>query len=205
MRVVLAGLFLAGLSGAALAQGTWHLDRVIIKGSRSVPASQLYPVLREQPGSAVTKDEILADRDALTDYLQKQHVTGSVNPALVDKHNGHVDVVFNIEDNGIQQPTTVTVAPTLAAQNFVGNRKIDTATLEAATGLKPGDKLSAQMLQDAEQKIGAVYKQKNIGVQINPQVQQPPGGAVTVTWNITESKKKMKRNTEDLGGYSTDQ
>lgn len=205
MKALLAGLLLAGTAGAASAADSWHLDHVTIKGSQSVPASELYPALQERPGTTVTKDEILADQDALAAALQKHHVVGNISTALVDKHNGHVDVVFTLADQGVQAPVTTATAPTLGQQIFNGNKRIDTPTLTQTSGLQPGEKLTEKTLQDALSAIGALYKQKNIGVNIQPQIAQN-GAVVTVTWNITEAKqKKKKRDTEDLGGFSTDQ
>ncbi len=205
MKIILAGLLLAGTAGGALAAEGWTLDHVKITGSQSVPASQLYPTLQERPGTHVTKDEILADQDALTAALQKQHVVGNIRTSLVDKHNGHVDVIFALEDQGVQAPVTTTASPTLAQEVFAGNKQIDTPTLQGAAALNPGAPLSDKAIMDAQARIGDVYKKKSIGVSIQPQIAQN-AGRVTITWNITETKqKKKKKNTEDLGGYSTDQ
>lgn len=192
-------LALAALAvpAAALAQ-TYHLDKVTISGSQSMPTADLYGAIQEHAGTTVTKDQIVADQTAIGDALQKHHVVGAIKTLLVSKPGNHVEVRFVITDNGVQNPTTTTVAPVLGTQAFVGNKKVDTATLQTAAGLKAGDKLDQKTLTDAQARIGDVYKKKNVGVSIEVQIVQPGGGAnVQITWKITE--KKQKRNTEDQG------
>jgi outer membrane protein assembly factor BamA len=189
---------------AALAATTYTLDKIEINGVKSVPADQLRAGLKDQPGARVSTNDLLADQDALTKELETDHVVGGVKTSLRNKNNGHIDLIFDVDDQGIQTPKVTTVAPKLGTETFVGNVKLSNDDLTAAAGLQPGDELSDAKIQAARDAIGAAYKKANVGVQLAGAVKQD-GAKVDLIWTITEQKgKKKKRNTEDPGGMPTE-
>jgi outer membrane protein assembly factor BamA len=183
---------------------TYTLDKVEINGVKSVPADELRAGLKDQPGARVTTNDLLADQDALTKELEADHVVGGIKTSLRNKNNGHIDLIFDVDDQGVQQPKVTTVAPKLGTETFVGNKKLATDDLIAASGLQPGDELSDARIQAAQVAIGAAYKKAKIGVQLAGAVKQN-GAKADLTWTITEQKAaKKKSNAEDLGGQSLD-
>src|SRR5271156_374444 len=111
----LALLTAAGFAStpAAHAATPWTLDQIEINGVKSVPADQLRAGLKDHPGDKVTTDDLMADQDALTKELEADHVVGAVQTSMRNKHNGHIDLIFNVNDQGVQAPTVVHVAPKL--------------------------------------------------------------------------------------------
>jgi outer membrane protein assembly factor BamA len=184
---------------SAHAASTYKLDKIEINGVKSVPVPQLLAGLKDHPGDTVATSDLLADQDALTKELEADHVTGGVKTSLRNKNNGHIDLIFDVDDQGVQAPTVVHVAPKLGNQIFVGNKKMSTDALVAATGLQPGEELSDAKIQAAQAAIGDAYKKANIGVQLTGSVAQN-GARADITWTITEQKAvKKKKNSEDEG------
>jgi len=197
---LMAASFAASLAaGPAWAQKTYILDKIEINGLKSADPAALRAQLKDQPGAHVATTDILADQDQLEKALEAIHVTGAIKTSLRNKNNGHVDVIFDVADNGIQAPVVTTVAPKLKQELFVGNVKLSADDLTTASGLKPGDDLSDAKIAAAQLAIQAAYKKADVGSDISGSVAQSPQG-VTITWTIKETKaKKKKRNTEDEG------
>ena len=194
---------------AAHADTIYTIDKVTISGSKSVPASQLYGVIKEHPGMKATKDDIVGDQDAISAQLSKSNVVGGIKTQLLGpKPNGHYEVTFIVQDNGVQAPVVTHVAPKLDKQTVDGNASIPSDKLLAATGLQPGDQLTNEKVLAAETAIQGVYKQAKLPVSmtINGSTQAVDGGRVDVMWHIVETKAKKKpRNTDDEGGQKVDQ
>jgi len=205
-RISALTLLAAALAaGPALADTTYTLDKIQIRGLKSADPNAIAAQLKDQPGAKVTTDDILGDQDQLEKALEAQHVTGAIKTSLVNKHNGHVDVIFDVDDQGVAKPVVTTVAPKLKNQVFVGNAKISTGDLTAASGLTPGEDLSTDKIVAAQQAIGALYKKRNVGVSIQEANAQAPDGTVQITWTITESKKKKKpKDMDDDEGFKAD-
>lgn len=198
-----AGVALTVSAASAEDLSTPHtLEGVTVTGSRTVPNSQLMAVLKERKGDKVTKSDIVADRDAIMDVLGKANVGGSVAARMTFNPNTHrLSVEFVVNDKGVQAPVVTKVAPKLHQEIFVGNKSVATDKLVAAAGLVPGQELSNEKVAAAEQAIAAAYKAAKVPVDMAlagaTQVVSP--GQVDVTWTITETKGKKKRNTEDEG------
>jgi outer membrane protein assembly factor BamA len=188
----------------ALAQ-SFKIGKIEIKGVTSVPVQPLKDGLKERPGQSVTVNDVLADQEVLIKELESAHVTGKVSTALSGTPKNK-DIIFTVTDTGIQKPVVTTTALHLAHLSFTGNQYMTADELAAATGLKPGDVITDQVLNDATQKIGAAYKKASdakatLAGQTNVAVQYtyPTPGQVDITWTFTQTVKKKKRNTEDEG------
>jgi outer membrane protein assembly factor BamA len=207
MRVVLPSTLAAVLLAAAPAAHatSYILDKVEINGVKSVSADQLVAGLKDHAGDKVTTDDLIADQDALAKELETAHVVGGIQTAMRNKNNGHIDVIFNVDDKGVQAPTTTKVAPKLGTQTFVGNTAVSSDDLAAATALKTGDELSDAKIQAAEAAILEAYKKaKKVSATISGSVKQD-GAAADITWTITEKKTKKKKSVDDEGGMQTDE
>ena len=186
---------------SAWADTVYTVGKVTITGNKSVPTDQLMAVVQEHPGSKVTANDIIADRDAISKVLENAHVVGSVNPT-VRTQGARSEIVFTIVDQGVQAPVVTKVAPKLDQEIFEGNASIASDKLADASGLKPGDDLSNEKILAAEQAIFAVYKGAKlpVSVQISGENKSVANGKIDVIWHITETKaKKKKKDTEDDG------
>lgn len=201
--LALAALTLA--TTHALADTKAHkVDAVNITGSHSVPLQQLQDAIQEKPGDTVTTDEIVADQGALLKVLGKANVAGGIKTSMKTKANGHIEVTFAIDDQGISKPVVNHVLPKLDRQIFVGNKKLDATALEAATGLKPGEQLSDDKVAAAQKAIGEAYKKVKTNITIAGALAQQPDGLVQITWTITEKKVPASQKKDDEGGFQTE-
>ncbi len=190
---------------AASADTTYVVDKVTITGSRTVPNEKLMGTIQEHAGSRVTRDDIVADRDAISKELENAHVGGSVSARITSKGT-HVSVEFIVNDEGVQAPVVTHVAPTLNSELFDGNKALSSDKLRAASGLNPGDALSDAKIQAAQKAIQAAYNTAKLPLDVNITGNIAQNGSkVDLTWHITEKKGKAKRNTEDEGGQKLDQ
>jgi outer membrane protein assembly factor BamA len=191
----------AVLTTSARAETTYTIEHVIITGSKTVPQDKLLAAIQAHPGAHMTKDEIVADQDAILKILGDAHVGGGIKTSIVGR-GSRVDVTFAINDEGVQAPVVTKVAPKLSTQVFAGNKKIPTADLEAATGLKPGDDLSEARLQAAQAAMAELYKKKKtISVSIQGDIKPDGAGHVEIDWQITETKPKGNPEEKDNSGY----
>jgi outer membrane protein assembly factor BamA len=204
---LLSAACLAAVSSAR-ADTTYKLDKIEINGVKSVPVDQLRAGLKDHPGDTVATSDLIADQDALTKELEAAHVAGAVQTSMRNKNNGHIDLIFNVEDQGVQAPKVVTVAPKLGTQTFVGNATLTADDLATATGLVPGEELSDAKIQAAQAAILEAYKKANkVSANIAGAVKQN-GEKADLVWTITETKgkpAKRKKNVDDEGGMQTDQ
>ena len=199
-----AALLLA--AAPAFADSKPHkLDSVHITGARSVPVENLEAALQEKPGDMVTTDQIVADREAISAVLGKANVGGSIKTRITTLSNSHIQVVFQIEDQGVSAPVVNHVLPKLDHQIFVGNKKLDADTLAAASGLKPGDQLSNDKITAAQAAISAAYKRAKVNASIGGDPVQLPNGLVQITWTIKETKAPVEqKKKDDEGGLQTE-
>jgi outer membrane protein assembly factor BamA len=198
LLVIGAGLMAAG---AARADQSYLVSKVTITGNKSVPTSQLMAAVQERPGSRVTVNDIIADRDAISKVLESAHVLGSVKPSIKTQ-SGKSEIVFAIEDEGVHAPVVTKVSPKLDQEIFQGNASLSSDQLATASGLKPGDDLSNDKIAAAQAAIVAAYKAAKlpVSVTINGENKQLQNGTYDIIWHITETKAKKKpRNTEDEG------
>ena len=194
------------ISAAAVRADTvYNVSKVVITGSKSVPTDQLMAVVQEHPGSKSTVADILADQNAIMKVLESAHVAGSVS-ASVRTAGASSEVIFAVTDQGIQAPSVTTVAPKLDAEIFDGNASIPTATLAAASGIKPGDDLNNAKILAAEQAIVANYKAAKLplSIAISGENKVVGDGKIDVIWHITETKTTAKKpkDTSDQGAVT---
>ncbi len=188
---------------AAWAETVYNVAKVTIVGSKTVPNDKLYAVVQEHPGQKVTVNDIIADRDAISKVLEDAHVGGAVKPSV--KTTGtKSEIIFSIEDQGVQAPIVTKVAPKLDAEIFDGNASIPSDKLAAASGLTPGEDLSNDKITAAQVAIVAAYKAAKlpVGINISGENKVVGNGKVDVYWHIVETKakaKKKKSNGDDEG------
>jgi outer membrane protein assembly factor BamA len=190
---------------AAWADTVYNVAKVTIVGSKTVPNEKLYAVIQEHPGQKVTVNDIIADRDAISKVLEDAHVGGAVKPSV--KTTGtKSEIIFSIEDQGVQAPVVTKVAPKLDAEIFDGNVSIPSDKLAAASGINPGDDLSNEKIAAAQAAIMATYKAAKlpVNVSISGENKVVGNGKIDVYWHIVETKgkKQKKKNDGDDAGQS---
>ncbi len=197
----------------ALADQSFKVDKIEINGVKSVSVDQLRAVLKEKPGDKVTIQDIIADQDLLVKALEKENVTGGVKTSKRDKPGSHIDIIFDVNDNGVQKPVTTTVTrmvnPKLDHLTISGNHLVPADPLLAAANMHAGDDITEQSLRDAIGRIGDAYKARLAKVHkaadITYQTVSTPTSKTTVNIEVRVTEKNVRRGTnDDKSGYGGD-
>ncbi|MBI4610696.1 MAG: outer membrane protein assembly factor BamA [Candidatus Rokubacteria bacterium] len=102
------------------------------------------------------------------------------------------DVQLKVEDfeGGVKVTFVVVERPFIRDIEFVGNRRIDTATLQEKIDLKLGAVYNPVQVQKAVDKLKDHYEEEGyFEVQIAPQVDRVPDGDVKVAFRISEGRR----------------
>jgi outer membrane protein assembly factor BamA len=75
------------------------LDHETFTGNAKVSSEKLMPALTIKPGSEVTKEMVVADRDALTKVYKAANVSVSVKPTVTNLPGGHIDLNYELVEN----------------------------------------------------------------------------------------------------------
>jgi len=129
-----------------------------------------------------------------------------------DKPGGHIDIIYDVNDNGVQKPVTTTVVhmvnPKLGTMSVTGNRFVPNDVLLAAAGLKEGDELTADSLNAAGKRVMDAYgnglkkhhKSASVAITIG-QANAAKPGEVDIVWKLAVTDVKTIETGADTGGY----
>ena len=193
LATTLAAACLASATDAhaapAASAPSYILNGFRLSGVNGVDEDALVATLKHKAGDRITEADITAETKALSEALKARHIDGQLFATMAEK-NGRVWVLFDF-----QYPQPVPATPIherrwLGAQIFDGNVKISSAALEAATGLKPGDDLPVERVNEARQAIMEAYKTAAPGadVKVRGKMRITPEGQVELTWHVIEPK-----------------
>jgi outer membrane protein insertion porin family len=102
------------------------------------------------------------------------------------------DVQMKVEDfeGGVKLIFIVVERPFVRDITYVGNKKLDTATLQEKIDLKLGSVYNPVEVNRAAEKLREAYEQEGyFEAAVNPDVQALPDGDVTVAFRIAEGRK----------------
>jgi len=187
LRTVVTAL-LATLLCAAAPQN-YILNGYRLSGVKGIDQDALVAKLPHHAGERITEADIKADTATISAALKAQHIEGQLFATMAEK-NGRVWVLFDFQYPQPGQFSPVHQRRWLGSQIFDGNVKISSATLEAATGLKPGEYLPVERLNAARQAILLAYKKAAPGadVHVAGKMRITPQGKVELIWHVTEPK-----------------
>ncbi len=211
---MLAPLLLALAATPAFADQTFKLDKIEINGVKSVSVTDLRAALSEKPGDTISVTTITADQNLLLKALEKQNVTGGVKTSMRNKNNGHIDIIFDVNDTGIVKPEVKTVTkyvdPHLGHELFTGNTVLTADELTQASGLKEGELLTSDALNGAAKQIQDAFTAKLKRRHRTATLKIESGTAPTagkpdeldLTWKLTEGKITRQKNAGEDSGFN---
>lgn len=151
------------------------------KGDVRVPAKALAAATGLKKGDRLSEARLLAARQAIAELYGKQPPGKEI----------HVRPDFLQTPDGIAITWIIGEAPVrhLVSLKFVGNSRISSSALTAATGLKIGDPIPREKVFAARQAIMDLYAKSMPGrVSIRKETQIGPDGSMALSWVITEPK-----------------
>jgi hypothetical protein len=172
-------------TSSAETQKVYTLGGFTFSGFPGINTDELTAALKYQAGAHVTQADLAADQAAFTEELKARHIKGRLLISQAEKQ-GTVWLIFDL-----QRPTAgsaLYAGEPLKAQTFEGATHISASQLAAATGLKPGDKLTFETIRAAHDALVAVYAKSSPGKTplIKSRAQVSGDGHVTLTWIIAE-------------------
>ncbi|MCQ8278341.1 FtsQ-type POTRA domain-containing protein [Acetobacteraceae bacterium KSS8] len=172
-RAGAAALLAAGLAVPALtpamaqtASGSYTLTKITFQGNSQVPTDELMSALPYKVGDKVDHAALQEDANAVGAVYQKHNVGAGITQKMTSLHN-KAQLTYVIDEKPPVAPTVVHVGITADTVNVTGNKKISTAQILAASGIKPGDTVTNEKIQAAQTAIQGLYKKANIGASIS--------------------------------------
>lgn len=156
-----------------------------VEGNSAVATADIMAVLPYHVGDTVTRDQLDAGVQKVADLYKAKNLGAKFSEKERFVKNT-VQFYLVIEE----QAPSAAPAPApfvLDKVEFVGNKQVPTAELEAATKLHPGATVTAEAATADTVAIQKIYQKHNLGVQIQPVATQPNhDNHVVLTYQITE-------------------
>ncbi|HEY8549942.1 MAG TPA: POTRA domain-containing protein [Vicinamibacterales bacterium] len=125
-----------------------RIGRIEITGEERVTEDDLRPKLQLRPGGPFYEPLIASDREALAGvYLDRGYDRARIESLVTPAGAQQVDVTFDV-----QEGEQVRVGRIL----IVGNRRTDTATIERALALEPGEPLGLSQILESQRRLRAL-------------------------------------------------
>jgi outer membrane protein assembly factor BamA len=180
------------LAAQGKAPKVYYLKGFGLSGSSRVNTDAIIATLPQKPGDKITPDEVKADIVIVEKALQKAHVHGTMTTMSMAAENqpDHVWVLWDIHLLDALTGAPHNGAKHFVSQTFVGNKKLDAATLAAATELKPDEFIGEGRLSDARTGIEQAYDKVFPGadVQAHAKAKITKDHGVIIEWMINEPK-----------------
>jgi len=146
----------------AQATGTFTLSKITFQGNVQVPTSELQAALPIQVGQTIDQAGLQENVAAIGKVYQKHNVGADITQRLTTLHKKAM-ITYIFTEKAPVAPTVTHVGITADHVTVSGNAKVKTADILAAAAIKPGDPLTNDKLQAAQNAISALYKKANIG------------------------------------------
>jgi hypothetical protein len=173
----------------------YHLLGFQLNGSKHLDADAILKTLPQHEGDAITTDQIKADLAMLKPILIAKHIhSATVTTGIVEREGpGHnIYVVWDIQH--VDALTRLPFKGWLhyAGETFTGNKALTSAQLDAAVGLKEGERVREGAVSDARTGIEQAYDTVFPGqvVKVGGKVKVTPDHKVSFEWQITEPAGK---------------
>ncbi|WP_162922315.1 POTRA domain-containing protein [Asaia bogorensis] len=175
----------ASAASAPAADAPLTLKILKVEGNKAVSTDEIMAALPYHVGDTVTRDQLDAGVQKVADLYKAKNLGAKFSEKERFVKNT-VQFYLVIEEQAPQ--AAAAPAPfVLDKVEFVGNKKVPTAELEAVTKLRPGATVTAEAATADTQAIQKVYQKHDLGVQIQPVATQPNhDNHVVLTYQITE-------------------
>lgn len=156
-----------------------------VEGNKQISTADILAAFPYHVGDTVTRNKLDEGLQQVMALYKQKNVGAKFGEK--ERFVGKT-IQFYLTIEEMAPSAAATPAPFVLDQvNFVGNKKVPTAELEAATKLRPGAQVTTEAVVADTQAIQAVYKKHNIGVQIQPNATQPhQDNHVVLTYTMTE-------------------
>ncbi|TLU74487.1 hypothetical protein FE263_04765 [Lichenicoccus roseus] len=176
---------LAATPALAQAPKVMKVQRIEVIGNHRVPTADIDNAMTVHVGDKVTKADLVANENAVVGVYQHANVGASLKQRLTIQPSGAVTVAYLITEQAAPAPQGPAVLR-VDRVTVEGNSKVSTQEIDGVITLHPGDVVDEAKVSANMQAILALYKKKNIGVQIAPSATYPQPNHAVVDYKITE-------------------
>ncbi len=188
-RLLVRAALLSALAPAvASAQGVpsvMKLQRIEVIGNHRVSTTDIDSAMTVHVGQKVTKADLMANESAVVDVYKHANVGASLRQRLTVQPSGAATVTYLITEQAAPAPQGPAVLR-VDKVTVEGNSLITTDAIDSVITLHPGDAVDEAKVTANMQAILALYKKKNVGVQIAPSATYPQPNHAVVDYKITE-------------------
>ncbi len=98
-----------------------RISRLVFEGNNKIEEKELLPLIKSRERQPFSKAQVVKDSRVISDYYRfKSRYSARVEPKVIERENGFVDLVFEIYEGNILQISQI---------NFVGNRSFSNRQL----------------------------------------------------------------------------
>lgn len=116
------------------------INRISIEGNRRLDDNELSALLVSRPGGVYSPSQAEADANAMAEaYAQAGRLAARVEPRLIERANGRVDLVFEVAEGQVAE---------VARISFVGNRSFSERRLRGVVESNQAGRLSTLFRSD---------------------------------------------------------
>lgn len=164
-----------------------QLGSVAVEGNGNVASADILTAFGYHSGQTVTRAQLSGAQKRVADLYQARGIGADLGEQMHISGNT-VDVKLVLREEVSHSRTARGLVVDKVA--FDGNSQIPTPTLAAATSLQEGTSISDQTLAADEAAIEKIYRERNLGAEIQPQVVYPHhDNHLVLVWQIKESSK----------------
>ena len=100
-----------------------RIRRLVFEGNKKIEDKDLLPLIQSRERQPFSKVQVVKDSRIISDFYRfKSRYSARVEPKIIERDKGFVDLVFEIDEGSILQISQI---------DFVGNRSFSTDNLES--------------------------------------------------------------------------
>jgi len=91
-----------------------RIRRLVFEGNKKIEDKELFPLIKSKERQPFSRSQVVKDSRIISDFYRfKSRYSAKVEPKIIDREKGYVDLVFEIHEGNILQITQI---------DFVGNK-----------------------------------------------------------------------------------
>ena len=117
-----------------------RIRRLVFEGNKKIEAKELLPLIASRERQPYSKVQVVKDSRIISDYYRfKSRYSAKVEPKIIERQKGYVDLVFEIDEGRILQISQI---------DFIGNKNFSSGQLRNVIKSKRAGFLSSFFTSD---------------------------------------------------------
>ena len=117
-----------------------RIRRLVFEGNKKIEEKELLPLIKSKERQAFSRAQVVKDSRTISDFYRfKSRYSARVEPKIIERDNGFVDLVFEIDEGSILQISQI---------DFVGNKSFSDRQLRDVIKSKRAGVFSSMFTSD---------------------------------------------------------